>query len=318
MPKKFDLAKFRREHDTVMEQGVGRTTDIVIPRRIMGPTGVGKSTFVNNVLTELGVRTKPANTSNGFKSCTDQLAHYIVDVPKLLSDIHPKVKGRRLVLVDTPGFDDTNLSDSEILRRIAVWLASSYDSKMRVGGVVYLFPIYPNRITRNDRSNIKIFQRLCGQNSLTKIILATTRWDICPSEAGESRELELRTNFWSDMLPQEESEGALLARLENTPESALGIIHRILERYFDQHEVADMNENIDGIILKMQDQLVKRNKILPETDAARELRRKLEELMKESRGGDPTKRKERLQRLVAQAKDLKIPLGKRIMGIFGM
>ena len=32
----------------------------------------------------------------------------------------------RLVLVDTPGFNDTNEVDLEILRRIAVWLASSW------------------------------------------------------------------------------------------------------------------------------------------------------------------------------------------------
>lgn len=32
---------------------------------------------------------------------------------------------RRLILVDTPGFDDLFLEDTEILRRISVWLAAS-------------------------------------------------------------------------------------------------------------------------------------------------------------------------------------------------
>lgn len=32
---------------------------------------------------------------------------------------------RRLILVDTPGFDDTYIDDAEVLRRIAVWLAVS-------------------------------------------------------------------------------------------------------------------------------------------------------------------------------------------------
>jgi hypothetical protein len=31
----------------------------------------------------------------------------------------------RLVLVDTPGFDDTYVDDGEILRRISVWLGLS-------------------------------------------------------------------------------------------------------------------------------------------------------------------------------------------------
>jgi GTPase Era involved in 16S rRNA processing len=32
----------------------------------------------------------------------------------------------RLVLVDTPGFDDTNLSDYEILTLIGEWLSTTY------------------------------------------------------------------------------------------------------------------------------------------------------------------------------------------------
>jgi len=37
----------------------------------------------------------------------------------------PGLKGYRLVLLDTPGFDDTFLDDIEILKRIAAWLAVS-------------------------------------------------------------------------------------------------------------------------------------------------------------------------------------------------
>ena len=33
------------------------------------------------------------------------------------------IDGRRVVLIDTPGFDDTNVSDAEILERIAAFLA---------------------------------------------------------------------------------------------------------------------------------------------------------------------------------------------------
>ena len=53
-----------------------------------------------------------------MKSCTSKLQYEIVDNPPLL-------KGHRVIIVDTPGFDDTYVDDVEILRRIAVWLASS-------------------------------------------------------------------------------------------------------------------------------------------------------------------------------------------------
>ena len=33
------------------------------------------------------------------------------------------IDGRRVILIDTPGFDDTNVSDAEILEKIAAFLA---------------------------------------------------------------------------------------------------------------------------------------------------------------------------------------------------
>ena len=51
-------------------------------------------------------------------SCTSALQYAIVDDP-------PPHKSHRVIIVDTPGFDDTYVEDVEILRRIAVWLASS-------------------------------------------------------------------------------------------------------------------------------------------------------------------------------------------------
>ena len=54
---------------------------------------------------------------HGLTSCTSKLQYEIVNPPPL--------KGYRVIIVDTPGFDDTYVDDEEILRRIAVWLASS-------------------------------------------------------------------------------------------------------------------------------------------------------------------------------------------------
>ena len=34
--------------------------------------------------------------------------------------------GREVILVDTPGFDDTNVSDAEILEKIAAFLAVTW------------------------------------------------------------------------------------------------------------------------------------------------------------------------------------------------
>jgi hypothetical protein len=48
-------------------------------------------------------------------SCTADIQHVFCECPDDPSQ-------RRVVLVDTPGFDDTYIPSGEILRRIAVWL----------------------------------------------------------------------------------------------------------------------------------------------------------------------------------------------------
>jgi hypothetical protein len=58
---------------------------------------------------------------NSLASCTSKLDYVVIDpIPN-----HAPFNSGRIVVVDTPGFDDTFEDDSEILRRIAVWLASS-------------------------------------------------------------------------------------------------------------------------------------------------------------------------------------------------
>jgi len=46
--------------------------------------------------------------------------------------------GTKLFLVDTPGFDDTYKTDTEILREVAGWLTVAYQSKIELTGIIYL------------------------------------------------------------------------------------------------------------------------------------------------------------------------------------
>lgn len=183
---------------------------------------------------------------------------------------------------------------------------------MTVGGVVYMYPIYPNRMTRNDRSNIKVFQKICGEQpeGLSKVILTTTRWDICPHESGEKRKEELIDTFWSDMLPGSDSRDkrrAVMQKLYNTQESAQDLIKYVLKRHADFE--------IDSIIRAIQEQIFDRNEKLKHADAAQALRPKLEELFKASGTIAPRVRKDTLRSLAPQvsASELPLTLGMRIM-----
>ena len=60
-----------------------------------------------------------------LKSQTAKLEHVIIDNPEIYVCPNPELSGKRLVIVDTPGFDDTYTDDVEILGCISAWLAKS-------------------------------------------------------------------------------------------------------------------------------------------------------------------------------------------------
>ena len=91
----------------------------------MGATGTGKSTVGSVFLSPTGLLTSAqfvnlVSGSNlpvgeGLLSCTAQ----VQTSPTF------ELAGRNVTLIDTPGFDDTLQTDTEILRRIATYLADS-------------------------------------------------------------------------------------------------------------------------------------------------------------------------------------------------
>ncbi|GLB39664.1 putative 50S ribosome-binding GTPase [Lyophyllum shimeji] len=262
-----------------------RETDVVIP--VMGPTGVGKSTFINNVI---GTETDAvASVGHDLKSHTAKLQHFVI--------VHPKDPTRRLVLVDTPGFDDTYVDDSEILRRIAVWLAQSYSDRMTLAGV-----------------NLEMFRELCGDKAVTNVVLATTKWADVPADVGDRREQQLKEKYWDKMLKL----GSHMMRLDTTSESAWKLINHILE-----------NKAVDQLLI--QEELVDLQRILPETAAGRALRATLQELLanqekvaeKLKQSGDAEgdgrlrqtfeENQRKIQSIIHQIQRLKIPASRRFL-----
>jgi predicted GTPase len=96
----------------------------------MGPTGVGKSSvggfariplypvltlnqFINKALGQDNV----AVAGHGLKSCTAEIRSYRCQ--------HADGSESNVVLIDTPGFDDTEIKDADILAGIAQWLKKS-------------------------------------------------------------------------------------------------------------------------------------------------------------------------------------------------
>jgi len=266
----------------------------------MGPTGVGKSTFINAAV---GHTVTPVG--HDLASCTAKIQHFIVP--------HPEDSTRRVVFVDTPGFDDTYAADAETLRLIAVWLARSYHEDMKLAGIIYMHEISQTRMFGTARKNLTMFNKLCGDDALKNVILVTTKWDDIERGVGRRREQQLSNTYWKKML----SQGSQMARFMNTQESAWEIIDLVL-----------LKDPVNALIQK---ELIDLQKHLPETEAGKTLRYTLQELLEAQKemarqlqnddgtqedGGLREREEETTKRLrstLHQIQELKIPLGRRIV-----
>ncbi|KAH9214365.1 P-loop containing nucleoside triphosphate hydrolase protein [Leptodontidium sp. 2 PMI_412] len=127
---------------------------------VMGVTGAGKSTFTITVSGRNDVV-----VGDSLCSETSEVRAY--------EFLH---NGKQYILVDTPGFDDTTRSDSQITEKILTWLKTSMIEGTRLNGVIYLHRISDTRMAGTALRNNRMFRKLCGADAFKNIILATTFW----------------------------------------------------------------------------------------------------------------------------------------------
>lgn len=214
----------------------------------MGVTGVGKSTFINFF------SDRPVPVGNDLESCKSvgtvngklkvdrRAGTEEIDIYQCASPGVPK-----FFLVDTPGFDDTNRSDADVLDQLAVHLAQAWHSKIRLAGLVYLHRISEPRFGGASRRNLRMFQKLCGDDNLASVVLATTFWKTPATEIEEQRERQLQTDerMWRPMIDR----GSKVMRQDRQESSAAAIIKHLVNRrarvVLDiQHELVDQNKTI--------------------------------------------------------------------------
>lgn len=153
------------------------------------------------------------------------------------------------MLVDTPGFDDSSRTDSEILTDISRLLAAQYEAGVSLKGVIYLHRITDVRYQGSSLKALNIFKKICGQLALKNVLLVTTRWNELDEAVGASREKQLREDFWAYML----GNGSTMTRFHGTKDSAMVIASELMSK--------------QTIILELQRELVDEGKTLQETAA---------------------------------------------------
>ncbi|EKM58587.1 uncharacterized protein PHACADRAFT_253046 [Phanerochaete carnosa HHB-10118-sp] len=215
---------------------------------VMGATGSGKSTFINIVSgSHLAV-------GEGLKSCTSKVE--TVNTFELF--------GKLVTLVDTPGFDDTTVSDTDILKMIAAYLSSTYQSGYKLSGLIYMHRISDFRVGGISRRNLSMFRKLCGDETLKNVALVTNMWSEVTPERGAAREHELRTDdlLFAPVLQG----GASMLRHDGTVAGAQAIL-------------AHLAGNRPRV-LRIQRELVDEGKDITETAAGVELDRELAAMRK--------------------------------------
>lgn len=207
-----------------------RPGDMVIA--VMGVTGSGKSTFIQYFSNETLV------IGHDLESCTGMVGIWPCSLPD----------GTKLFLIDTPGFDDTHKTDTDILREVAAWLSEAYTKKIELAGIVYLHRILDVRLGGSAMRNLRMFKKLCGDSSLGSVVLATTMWSNINEQVGREREMQLqeRREFWKYMTDQ----GSKVFRQDRGRESALEIVNYLIAKKRPvtldiQRDMVDKNLTLD-------------------------------------------------------------------------
>ncbi|KAF9042435.1 P-loop containing nucleoside triphosphate hydrolase protein, partial [Panaeolus papilionaceus] len=162
---------------------------------ILGPTGAGKSSFIEAL----------AGEGQSLGISKDQLAGFTQEVTAY------QVKNAMvqwyddtytLYLIDAPGFSDSKISELEIITKVKQWMVDK--GVWRVHGVLYLSPITDTRAPGSKRRTIKMIQLLFHNFSFQHVNIVTTMWDRLSNPQAKKRAetnfAQLQDDIWKVLL----------------------------------------------------------------------------------------------------------------------
>lgn len=171
-------------------------------------------------------------------------------------------------LIDTPGFDDTSLSDTDVLTAVTQCFHETCSEDIKLSGIIYFHRISDPKMTGNALKNLEMFNKVCGEESLECVVLATTMWDMVSEEKGNAREEELvsEPTFWGGL----KGLGSMVERVSGDKgtkarhNSATDSVQKIVLKK-------------QKIVLDIQKEMVDEHKPLHETSAGQGLDKGLQE-----------------------------------------
>lgn len=168
--------------------------------------------------------------------------------------------GTQYVLVDTPGFDDSQRDDEEVYRELARWMEKSFRKGQLLNGLLYLQAVNVPRQRGSQIRNLLMFKKLCGSNNFKNIILGLSFCDMEAEATIRSHQQELTNTWgwWGEMV----SKGS---RIERVPYQRDDCI-RLLSQFAPQRKVT----------LRVQEEIVKQGRSVDDTEAAKTIAHKQE------------------------------------------
>ncbi|OQD93173.1 hypothetical protein PENSOL_c034G04279 [Penicillium solitum] len=274
---------------------------------IMGMTGAGKSTFISHC-TDVKVA---ISDPGALQSCTQEVHMYRCTYFSPRANVY---------LVDTPGFDDTDRKDTDILKEIATWLTKTYKQNIQLSGILYLHRISDNRMGGCAHRNLVMFKKLCGPEGVKNVIFLTTFWEKVESSDGDTREQTLKTTekFWGYFVEK----GARVQRHWNNHDSAIAAIQNFVPldtteppqhvKLAIQTEMVDSHKDLDQTSagLELQGEFQKeREKMLQELEErAKEIQEEKDQELREILRKDQENQAKELQRRDTEIQELKISM----------
>lgn len=206
-----------------------------------------------------------------------KVGHSLISETHQIAEAEYVIPGLQVRLIDTPGFNDTHMTDRQILELIAKYLEAIFEAGVKLNGIVFVHDISKERMEGTAMRNLVMFQKLCGSQGLPNVVLVTSKWDAVDPAVGWPRETELtnqyldprtgqyQDGFWKGMLDL----GAGYERFDGTAQAARKIVHKIA--------------GYQPVTMQIQDELVIQRKPLIDTAAGLHVSRELIELERRMR-----------------------------------
>ncbi|KAI6107657.1 hypothetical protein EDD16DRAFT_1620546 [Pisolithus croceorrhizus] len=186
------------------------TQDMLI--LIIGPVGCGKSSFIGKAVgNEEGI---------GHSLCTGSHTREIRATRCSIGNF------ANAVLLDTPGFDNTSISEKQILDMVSKSLEEVHNGRILLSAILLLHPITDNRLRWTPLKHLRLFQKLCGKEAMAQTGLVTTMWNEVDEDVGNERMASLNNNYWRAMIAQ----GSKTYRFWNTPDAARELLREVTNK----------------------------------------------------------------------------------------